>query len=81
MMLVGSRDSAKTWAAGEELQEERADGCKGATHVVTGTFVGAFSYGGMPYDEAERNLRLFAREVMRALRAVDEPAGTRRALS
>jgi alkanesulfonate monooxygenase SsuD/methylene tetrahydromethanopterin reductase-like flavin-dependent oxidoreductase (luciferase family) len=27
-------------------------------------FVGVFSYAGMPYDEAERNLRLFAAEVM-----------------
>ena len=30
-------------------------------------FVGVFSYAGMPYDEAERNLRLFTREVMPAL--------------
>jgi alkanesulfonate monooxygenase SsuD/methylene tetrahydromethanopterin reductase-like flavin-dependent oxidoreductase (luciferase family) len=33
------------------------------------TFVGVFSYAGMPYDEAERNIRLFAREVMPALQA------------
>ena len=31
------------------------------------TFVGVFSYAGMPYDAAERNMRLFAREVMPAL--------------
>jgi len=31
------------------------------------TFVSAFSYAGMPYEEAERNQRLFAREVMPAL--------------
>ncbi len=30
-------------------------------------FVGVFSYAGMPYDEAERNLRLFASQVMPAL--------------
>jgi alkanesulfonate monooxygenase SsuD/methylene tetrahydromethanopterin reductase-like flavin-dependent oxidoreductase (luciferase family) len=30
-------------------------------------FVGVFSYAGMPYDEAERSMRLFAREVMPAL--------------
>jgi alkanesulfonate monooxygenase SsuD/methylene tetrahydromethanopterin reductase-like flavin-dependent oxidoreductase (luciferase family) len=30
-------------------------------------FVGVFSYAGMPYDEAERNTRLFAKEVMPAL--------------
>ncbi len=35
-----------------------------------------FSYAGMPYDEAERNIRLFAAEVMPALKklAVQAPA-------
>src|SRR5262245_14666769 len=33
-------------------------------------FVGVFSYAGMPYDEAERNLRLFAAEVMPALQTL-----------
>ena len=28
------------------------------------TFVGVFSYAGMPYDETERNMRLFAKAVM-----------------
>ena len=32
------------------------------------TFTSVFSYAGMPYDEAERNLRLFAREVLPVLR-------------
>lgn len=32
------------------------------------TFTGVFSYAGMPYDEAERNVRLFADKVMPALR-------------
>jgi alkanesulfonate monooxygenase SsuD/methylene tetrahydromethanopterin reductase-like flavin-dependent oxidoreductase (luciferase family) len=32
------------------------------------TFVGVFSYAGMPAAEAERNLRLFAAEVMPAVR-------------
>ena len=36
------------------------------------TFTSVFSYAGMPYDEAERNLRLFAQEVLPALR--DEQA-------
>jgi alkanesulfonate monooxygenase SsuD/methylene tetrahydromethanopterin reductase-like flavin-dependent oxidoreductase (luciferase family) len=31
-------------------------------------FVGVFSYAGMPPDEAERNVRLFAREVLPELR-------------
>jgi alkanesulfonate monooxygenase SsuD/methylene tetrahydromethanopterin reductase-like flavin-dependent oxidoreductase (luciferase family) len=39
-------------------------------HRRTGNshYVGVFSYAGMPYDEAERNMRLFAAEVMPALR-------------
>ncbi len=35
--------------------------------VGNDTFVGVFSYAGMPYDEAERNVRLFAAEVLPAL--------------
>jgi hypothetical protein len=31
------------------------------------TFTGVFSYAGMPYAEAERNLRLFAAEVLKPL--------------
>ena len=42
------------------------------------TFVGVFSYAGMPWDEAERNMRLFAREVAPPLqkleRLVSQPA-------
>src|SRR6266705_2560589 len=38
-------------------------------HARTGNshYVGVFSYAGMPYDEAEGSMRLFAREVMPAL--------------
>jgi alkanesulfonate monooxygenase SsuD/methylene tetrahydromethanopterin reductase-like flavin-dependent oxidoreductase (luciferase family) len=36
--------------------------------VSNQAFVGVFSYAGMPYDEAERNMRLFAREVAPELR-------------
>jgi len=47
-------------------------------HRRTGNshYVGVFSYAGMPFDEAERNLRLFATEVMPALQklAVQAPA-------
>jgi alkanesulfonate monooxygenase SsuD/methylene tetrahydromethanopterin reductase-like flavin-dependent oxidoreductase (luciferase family) len=38
-------------------------------------FVGVFSYAGMPYDEAERNMRLFAKEVMPQLQKL-EPGST-----
>jgi alkanesulfonate monooxygenase SsuD/methylene tetrahydromethanopterin reductase-like flavin-dependent oxidoreductase (luciferase family) len=44
-------------------------------------FIGVFSFGGMPYDEAERSLRLFAAEVTPALqgrRASPVPAVRRR---
>jgi alkanesulfonate monooxygenase SsuD/methylene tetrahydromethanopterin reductase-like flavin-dependent oxidoreductase (luciferase family) len=37
-------------------------------------YVGVFSYAAMPPDEAERNMRLFAAEVMPALAKVAEPA-------
>lgn len=40
------------------------------------SFVGVFSYAGMPIDEAERNLRLFASEVKPALQKLD-PAAAR----
>jgi alkanesulfonate monooxygenase SsuD/methylene tetrahydromethanopterin reductase-like flavin-dependent oxidoreductase (luciferase family) len=41
------------------------------SRVGADTFVGVFSYAGMPYDEAERNVRLFAREVMPELQRLD----------
>jgi alkanesulfonate monooxygenase SsuD/methylene tetrahydromethanopterin reductase-like flavin-dependent oxidoreductase (luciferase family) len=41
-----------------------------ASMLGAGSFVGIFSYAGMPFDEAERNMRLFAERVMPELRAV-----------
>ena len=38
------------------------------------SFVGVFSYAGMPYDDAERNLRLFAKEVAPELRKLGPQA-------
>ena len=35
-------------------------------------FIGVFSYAGMPPDEAERSLRLFAAEVMPELAKVGD---------
>jgi len=50
-------------------------------HTRTGNshYVGVFSYAGMPYEDAERNMRLFAREVMPALQKLgaDAPASGR----
>src|SRR5262249_60358693 len=42
-------------------------------------YVGVFSYAGMSYEDAERNMRLFAREVMPALKklGVEKPAAER----
>jgi len=37
--------------------------------------VGVFSYAGMPWPEAERNMRLFAREVMPALQKLGPAPG------
>jgi hypothetical protein len=42
------------------LEIQRLTGAEG--------FVGLFSYGGMSYELAERNMRLFAAEVMPALK-------------
>ena len=44
------------------------------SRVGNQTFVGVFSYAGLPADEAERNMRLFAREVMPRLQALPGPA-------
>jgi hypothetical protein len=45
-------------------------------HARTGNshYVGVFSYAGMPYADAERNMRLFAREVMPALQKLSAEA-------
>jgi len=45
-------------------------------HARTGNshYVGVFSYAGMPYEDAERNLRLFANEVMPQLQRFDTRA-------
>ena len=37
-------------------------------YTGTDSLVAAFSYGGMPYDDAERSMRLFASEVMPELK-------------
>ncbi|MGH7325515.1 MAG: LLM class flavin-dependent oxidoreductase [Candidatus Rokuibacteriota bacterium] len=63
----------QVWGTPEQCYEKILD-----IHARTGNshFVGVFSYAGMPYEEAERNLRLFAHEVMPQLKklAVTPPA-------
>lgn len=44
-----------------------------------GAYNGVFSYAGMPYEDAERSMRLFARSVMPRLQALDDqPLGVPR---
>jgi len=65
----------QVWGTPEQCCEKILDV---RTRVGNETFVGVFSYAGMPYEEAERNLRLFAREVMPAFQKIEgapHPAG------
>jgi len=41
------------------------------SRVGCDTYVGVFSYAGMPYDDAEASMRLFAHEVMPALKEIE----------
>ena len=57
----------QVWGTPEQCVERivefrRRTGCE--------SFVGVFGYAGMPIDEAERNMRLFARGVMPRLKAL-----------
>src|SRR3989454_6913599 len=51
----------QVWGTPEQCYEKILD-VRG--RVGNDTFVGVFSYAGMDYAEAERNMRLFAREVI-----------------
>ena len=44
------------------------------TRLGCETFVGVLSYAGMPWEDAERNVRLGAREVRPALQTLDGEA-------
>jgi alkanesulfonate monooxygenase SsuD/methylene tetrahydromethanopterin reductase-like flavin-dependent oxidoreductase (luciferase family) len=61
----------QVWGTPEQCYEKILD-----IHARTGNshYVGVFGYAGMPYDEAERNLRFFAKEVMPALQKLDTAA-------
>jgi hypothetical protein len=58
----------QVWGTLEECYEKIPD-----VNARTGNshFVGVFSYAGMPYEEAEDNIRLFAREVMPELQKLE----------
>ena len=60
--------SLQIWGTPEQCHAKILDV---RSRVGCDTFVGVFSYAGMPYDDAERSLRLFAAEVMPALQSGD----------
>jgi alkanesulfonate monooxygenase SsuD/methylene tetrahydromethanopterin reductase-like flavin-dependent oxidoreductase (luciferase family) len=66
----------QVWGTPEQCYEKILD-----IHARTGNshYVGVFSYAGMPYDEADRNIRLFAREVMPELQKLRPEAAASRA--
>ncbi|HZP43684.1 MAG TPA: LLM class flavin-dependent oxidoreductase [Candidatus Binatia bacterium] len=59
------------WGTPEQCYERILDV---RSRVGNDTFVGAFSYAGMPAAEAERSMRLFAREVVPELRKLEARA-------
>ncbi len=63
----------QVWGTPEQCYQRILD-----IHARTGNshFVGVFSYAGMPFDEAERNLRLFAKEVRPALQNLQAKPAT-----
>jgi alkanesulfonate monooxygenase SsuD/methylene tetrahydromethanopterin reductase-like flavin-dependent oxidoreductase (luciferase family) len=58
----------QVWGTPEQCRERIADIHR---RVGNSHFVGVFSYAGMPWDEAERNMRLFAHEVMPAIKKIE----------
>src|SRR2546421_179408 len=61
----------QVWGTPEQCYEKILD-VRG--RVGNDTFVGVFSYAGMDYGEAERNMRLFARTVMPQLQKLPPAA-------
>jgi alkanesulfonate monooxygenase SsuD/methylene tetrahydromethanopterin reductase-like flavin-dependent oxidoreductase (luciferase family) len=61
----------QVWGTPEQCYEKILDVRE---RVGNEHFVGVFSYAGMPWDEAERNLRLFARDVMPELQKLGPSA-------
>lgn len=54
----------QVWGTPEQCYQKALD-----IHRWTGNdhYIGVFSYAGMPYEEAEGSMKLFAREVLPAL--------------
>jgi len=62
----------QVWGTPEQCVEKIVDV---RSRVGCDTFIGVFSYAGMPWDEAERNMQLFAREVLPALKRLEDLPG------
>jgi len=63
--------SLQVWGTPEQCYEKILDIRR---RVGNDHYVGVFSYAGMPAAEAERNMRLFAKEVMPALQGLEGEA-------
>jgi alkanesulfonate monooxygenase SsuD/methylene tetrahydromethanopterin reductase-like flavin-dependent oxidoreductase (luciferase family) len=61
----------QVWGTPEQCHAKIADIHR---RVGNSHFVGVFSYAGVPWEEAERNMRLFAREVMPEVKKIDVTA-------
>ena len=57
----------QVWGDPLRCRDVIIDNCR---RIGTEAFVAVFSYAGMPEDEAERNIRLFADQVMPDLKAM-----------
>jgi alkanesulfonate monooxygenase SsuD/methylene tetrahydromethanopterin reductase-like flavin-dependent oxidoreductase (luciferase family) len=58
----------QVWGTPEQCYERVLDIQK---RIGCNAFNGVFSYAGMPWDEAERNMRLFARELLPELKKLE----------
>jgi alkanesulfonate monooxygenase SsuD/methylene tetrahydromethanopterin reductase-like flavin-dependent oxidoreductase (luciferase family) len=66
--------SLQVWGTPAECRE-KIDDIRRRTGAET--YVAVFSYAGMPLEDAERNMRLFAREIMPGLQAESRAAAPR----
>jgi alkanesulfonate monooxygenase SsuD/methylene tetrahydromethanopterin reductase-like flavin-dependent oxidoreductase (luciferase family) len=59
------------WGTPEQVREQLRERLNG---VGAKEFVGVFKFGSMPYEHAERSLRLFSEQVLPDLHAMETPA-------
>ena len=64
----------QVWGTPQMCVERIRQTCE---RMRSNTFTGVFSYAGMPYAEAERNLRLFASQALPALRESEAAVAAR----